>query len=1158
MMVLHPSTSDQAPGASALQKSTIRRRRSKGTIAGFAFAKLDVAATSEMNGGEIPDSGSQGNTAGSNSPGQPAHSSEKNAAPAKPCNSARLALLCIQNTLRMGARTQLYLCPPGRPRVDLQSKLRDRTHSRKKHQSAAGTETGGYYSVDRMLGKDSSEEYNSKEEEFLINANTFSVDSDEEASSGDDDDLVSVDALFSEERGRLDEDVYAAMNEPLFTPVMSNPNDAPMATMGRGSGKLPFNRRKLRFFDLITADDRERARQYLNQEMQKSRKRQGYLLSRHLRRMQREEMRRKRQETGEPTDDLADSDSEAPSEIYAGVGNVGGEMTPGLAAALLLESLALNKIESLEGMAKCYEGIVDAGVALVDAQTVDPTKPAGANEKAKATRSEVMAALAPLLVTSLEQPSGEVILMLAKLRRMCGTARYQRRFVQRVAPALIRPPRGAMWCLRHQNDMEAILAAAELIFDSAFDVFSKGWHERGRLMLADSKRAKTLQSAAVQLRNLSSETNEGLGRGSRRRRGLAKKGQDKTGGATEPLAEWEVIAVDRQIRISIANVISNDWSRSLLQVDAHKSMHRRPAASSKRYGALMHTSSVDMSPKSISSPRSPARIAAFGKTPLSPPHIPAQPMLGPSGPESIENVFGPAFSSNAAATTERPASPPPPPALSHSPPTLSRDRSNIDNSDQSSAPPKSPRSPSRKEADLVDVTRATASPMPTSSSPHGQKSRSTATQDTIRPLSPASMSSTTFSDGRSLQPSVNTTLTPTVTTQSSQYRNLTSTAAERKRTVAACRALRAQIQRFEDAFIQAHGRAPKGTAERAPLATTYAQYREWKRAIRADAACRIQALFRGASTRWMLLRSNNPAASRVVVRRAGRPNETLPDLNLPVEISDSDQDQTQSGAESDSSGPMPTARQHPAPQWPARHLRPRVSDDRPIASPEPKVPPSNRSPSPPSTPSASSPLPADLSNLSLSDLQGKKRDLKQQLKQYDVSFARRHGRMPVKAEKEPIRHLYEAYNALKNQISLIEREGRHIPGGMTSPSAPNTSRTSSPSSISDSSHTGSEDMPTPNRAPVPTRSSRSRVPMSSPPPPSSANVSTPSGAPSQDLAALKAEKSHLHQMLRAYERDFYREHNRQVSSFADIRPVAAQYRRYKEIKKAIAALQREN
>ena len=57
---------------------------------------------------------------------------------------------------------------------------------------------------------------------------------------------------------------------------------------------------------------------------------------------------------------------------------------------------------------------------------------------------------------------------------------------------------------------------------------------------------------------------------------------------------------------------------------------------------------------------------------------------------------------------------------------------------------------------------------------------------------------------------------------------------------------------------------------------------------------------------------------------------------------------------------------------------------------------------------------------------------------------------------------------------------------------------------------------------------------------------------SQDLASLKAEKATLHQMLRSYEKDFFKQHKRQVSSFADIRPVAGQYRRYKEIKKAIA------
>ena len=64
-----------------------------------------------------------------------------------------------------------------------------------------------------------------------------------------------------------------------------------------------------------------------------------------------------------------------------------------------------------------------------------------------------------------------------------------------------------------------------------------------------------------------------------------------------------------------------------------------------------------------------------------------------------------------------------------------------------------------------------------------------------------------------------------------------------------------------------------------------------------------------------------------------------------------------------------------------------------------------------------------ISELTLPELQKRKRELKQQLKQYDMNFARQQGRMPVKAEKERIRHLYESYNALKGRITLLEREG---------------------------------------------------------------------------------------------------------------------------------------
>ena len=64
--------------------------------------------------------------------------------------------------------------------------------------------------------------------------------------------------------------------------------------------------------------------------------------------------------------------------------------------------------------------------------------------------------------------------------------------------------------------------------------------------------------------------------------------------------------------------------------------------------------------------------------------------------------------------------------------------------------------------------------------------------------------------------------------------------------------------------------------------------------------------------------------------------------------------------------------------------------------------------------------------LSLQDLQQRKRDLKEQLKQYDIRFAQQHGRMPRKDEKEPIRAVYEHYNALKLHIVHLEKLKRQL------------------------------------------------------------------------------------------------------------------------------------
>jgi hypothetical protein len=1216
----------------------------------------------------------------------------------KPCHAARLNLLCCQNAIRMGARTQLGLCPPGRARRELKAVLRQRhtskknttttttvnvtvtsttttskstSHKRSSSGSSAGqqtagtttttiltpSDTGGYFGVDKMIGSDLLENiYPAQEEEFLMSTNnTFdNAESDEEASSGDDDELIDPKELLlmidfydnnnninanniKNNNPKTQEDVerkYANLMEPLFTPIgeESNSVNGPMSMSGGGGGggisKLPFNRRKIRYFDSIAAQDTTVARAYLQKEMLRSKQREVMLLAKHLKRSQRIQRRKLKEKRGEPLsanelnnvyDDEKDDDLDSSNNdlALACVSKFDQPMTPELSAALVIESLEMNQLESIEGMAKCYDGITAAGIALLEinnnSNNNDTSSSLGSNG---GKRAQIMAALTPLLISSLEQPSGDVIIALAKIRRMCGTPRYQRRFVQRVAPALIRPANGAMWCLKHQSDMEPILAAAELIFDSALDVFSKGWYDRGQLLLADTKRAETLNTVAMQLKKLSSNNPEDhhlmtleLGHNtwrSNKYKGSGNKdSHTKGGGAKEPLAEWEVIAVDRQIRASISNIISMDWSRVVVSKEAALSSasfnrSRQSSGRSSRPSVLLQaTSSGDMNMSPIRQPNL-IHQQQHGETT-------GDMLISNSSTSNYSSHF--TLTSSDISSRERTRSPIPtggnhPRPLSPPPPNRSGTDAQASSNlfpPSEQTPPRSPTPHTHKEYALdvatSSVAAAASSSVPTSpmspkrnknipnnafntTSQNTNASIAASVSDNVSslsspahphfgadnraPLSPPSVGTgTSTSEGVphnrpiSSASSVSSSITGIsgITgggSQPSHYRMLTSTAAERRRTVAACRALRAQITRFEDAFLQLHGRPPKGAVERSPLATTYAQYREWKRAIRADAACRIQALFRGASTRWMLLRSNDPEISKVVRTRAGRrgfalqndlapspggQNSLLEELSIPAEIGDNIQESVFSP-----NANVQGSNQTLVPQWGDQiHRRRSGSNDFNSTAPIPRP----ASPVVSTSPRNSG---GSLNSLSLPELQALKRDLKQQLKKYDMSFARRHGRMPVKAEKEPIRHLYERYNALKTHIGDMDTEGRR-PSSPPSTAVPtNSSSAMLTQQRPTVSPVGSDSEESTGRRSNNTARRLSPSPASSPP----AGAPVPSG----DLATLKTEKGRLHQMLRSFERDFFRENQRQVQSFADIRPVASQYRRYKEIKRAIAALQR--
>lgn len=1274
--------------------------------------------------------------------------------PHKPCHSSRMALLCVQNAIYMGARTQLGLCPPGRARRRLAGRLRERKETDKNSGGGgagggSGRQLGGSLTssagsssvaagasaslsrgrlgrvtsvssstasasaaaaaaarllaedgliIERILGEDGLRQYDAAEEECLTNADYFEnqINSDgdeliEDPSSGDDDDL---DADGDDARIPRSSDPAATLRsyvhrEPLYTPSGSDPASAAQnGTVGAmvggsaSSGKLPFNQRKVQWFDSVAASDRATARQYLRTELSKLRKRDGAMLVKHLQMMQRRE-RRLLEKTN--TNDASLSDEEEEDALRAmeqtaaalGVTSLPDNMTPSLSAAMILESLSFNQLESVEGMSKCYDAIVAAGSAILDAQLDGGTTPANgtatspagsaskfsfgtrsagesASKKKKPTKSEIMAALAPVLITTLEQPAGEVILALANLRRMCGTRRYQRRFVQRVAPSLIRPPSGAMWCLRHQRDMEAILACAEMMFEMAHDIFSAGWHERGRQILADSVRAGALRAAAEQLKSLSSPQSSdslitGLSGARLHGRGNAlKKGATPSDGV-EPLAEWEVLAVDVEIRSSINNLFSKDWSRQIAtshsvprdDASVGSYRHRRGISSAKpkpvegeRPSEISSSSLVPAASSALSQPP-PSPIAAtlsprslHHKAPL--PLSPASQMPPPASTqvlqpnsESLESVFGQSFTSGSEGGMAAPGSPP----------ARKTHKAYVGDTTGNRSPPHTPtptqqtlpRSPliEARGDPGMDSAMVAAPQLPSMSSEApsapltpGRSSQSQAIVHSPVPLSPmsvgaasySSMDSNRITSGASVSSSVTGSQTAQQSAQTAYLRTLTSTAAERKRTVAACRALRAQISRFEEAFIQLHGRPPKGAAERAPLATTYAQYREWKRAIRADAACRIQALFRGARVRWMLLRSNNPRMSRVVLTRAGRPdfgsasagnvpgtersdppagrgsqNHVLNKISIPVEIGGDKADSlatpiltqkasppasrvgslVRTGENETSEGDANDAPGQPispqlSPNWSGNP--PNLSVAKRMTAADPSAPSDGPSPSS-ASPSGRVPISnltfggVHMNDLPLQDLQARKRELKQQLKQYDMNFAKIHGRMPVKAEKEPIRHLYESYNALKARITYLEREGINPSGPPMPYRRSQSDRGSLAHSSAGSVGSAASDASSGDEAPMdirePPRSSKRKDKS-----PSSASGSpSAAGSSSQDLASLKAEKGQLHQMLRSYEKDFFKLHNRQVSSFADIRPVASQYRRYKEIKKAIAAAQ---
>jgi len=172
----------------------------------------------------------------------------------------------------------------------------------------------------------------------------------------------------------------------------------------------------------------------------------------------------------------------------------------------------------------------------------------------------------------------------------------------------------------------------------------------------------------------------------------------------------------------------------------------------------------------------------------------------------------------------------------------------------------------------------------------------------------------------------------------------------------------------------------------------------------------------------------------------------------------------------------------------------------------------------------------------LVELRTQKSTLKRELKQYEIDFETIHNRYPTKKEKEPVRHKFERYHALKRSIELLEE--------------PEKKRAMTREMICKASPT--------YESCLERRAKLCLVQAFLPD-----KVKEPfdqlyiayHGEVARGFDAYitraKEQKQKLHPILRDFEKEFFREHGRQVSSFADIKPYAREYRRYKELKKII-------
>jgi hypothetical protein len=203
----------------------------------------------------------------------------------------------------------------------------------------------------------------------------------------------------------------------------------------------------------------------------------------------------------------------------------------------------------------------------------------------------------------------------------------------------------------------------------------------------------------------------------------------------------------------------------------------------------------------------------------------------------------------------------------------------------------------------------------------------------------------------------------------------------RRRMVADCKALRAQIYEFEQEYAKRYNRQPK-TQDRGMMQTVYSKYRDLKREIRDCAATDIQRAIRGYLARSALIRENRLFFRRLKPTIVGSSSSVS---SAAMEVASS------SGSEKMGIGGKFLSFKDTLDE--SSTIGGNVSDANQSAATEIFG--------------------------KLRDILEQKKDLKKKLKKFDEDFLEQHGRQPKKADKEVIRPMYQRYHEVKLLTSFF-------------------------------------------------------------------------------------------------------------------------------------------